>query len=133
MPARYLYLLRHAKSDWDNQLPDFDRPLASRGKRDCKVIGKWLKKQRPKAQRILVSPAARTRQTIERVCERAGLDMSTIDYEDSLYLADLHTLLSMLAGIDDKTKCAMLVGHNPGMEELLAKQETSLFTKFGTS
>lgn len=118
--SKHLYLLRHAKSSWKSDAEtDRDRPLSARGERDAITMGKWLKKQNIKPTLIVVSPARRTRQTIEQICDIAGLKVSEIQYEASLYLADVESLLAVIAKTPVASQNLLLVGHNPGLEELI--------------
>lgn len=114
-----LLLLRHAKSSWDDPgLLDFDRPLAPRGKRDAPRIGKELKNRKPLPDLIIASPAVRAKETIEAVIEAAHLDLSP-KFDESIYGASSDQLLALVRLIPDKISCVLLVGHNPGFEELV--------------
>lgn len=114
-----LFLLRHAKSSWrDAGLTDFDRPLNNRGVRSAELIGTLLARRHRHPNLILSSPAVRARETAEIVIERAGF-AAAVRYVDRLYLASVATLLETILQIEDGQTTVMLVGHNPGMEELL--------------
>ena len=116
-----LLLLRHAKSDWDDaSLKDFDRPLAARGERDAPRMGKALRKRGPLPDLIISSPAARAKATIEAVAEAAKLDLE-IRFDESVYGASSPELIKLVLGLPDKSSCAMLVGHNPGFEDLVGR------------
>lgn len=115
-----LALLRHAKSDWETGRADRDRPLNQRGSRDAPRIGRWLRSRgswRP--QLILSSTAVRARQTIAAVIEQAGLEDVELRWEDGLYLASRRALLEQVRALPSACNSVMLVGHNPGLEELL--------------
>jgi len=115
-----LLLMRHGKSDWHAGAgDDFSRPLSARGRRDCPRIGRWLAANRLQPARILCSPAQRTRETAERLCGAAGIGIDTVMYVPDLYLADSMTLLSVIATHAGNADPLMLIGHNPGLEELL--------------
>ena len=114
-----LALLRHAKSDWDTGVADVDRPLNKRGHRDAPRLGRWLRMQDWQPQLILSSPAVRARQTIEAVIDQAGLQHSELHWDEGLYLAGRGTLLERIRSLSPATARVMLVGHNPGLEELL--------------
>jgi phosphohistidine phosphatase len=104
-----LYLLRHAKSSWDEpRLVDHDRPLAPRGRRAAKAMGRYLRRHEIEPDVILCSSATRARQTLERL----GLPDARI--EPGLYGADAATL----RGFIPETGSAMLIGHNPGVQDL---------------
>lgn len=118
--ARYLLLLRHAKSDWDTRAAkDFDRPLAGRGERDAPTMGKWLKKQGLVPDAVISSPALRARQTCEAVCQEMGIEKKEINWDSSIYAATAAELLKALKDHKKKSGALMLVGHNPGLEDLL--------------
>lgn len=117
--SRSLGLLRHAKSDWDTGVADIDRPLNRRGRRDAPRIGRWLRRQGWRPQLILSSPAVRARETLEAVIEQAGLHNSELRWDEELYLASRKTLLERIRGLSPDTDNVLLVGHNPGLEELL--------------
>jgi phosphohistidine phosphatase len=117
-----LYLLRHAKSSWDDPaLTDRARPLASRGQRDAKRIAKHLERLEIQPDLTLCSSAVRTRETLERVRLSGG----TVRFEDELYGASAGELLQRLRLVPEDTASVMLVGHNPGLQDvalLLAAQ-----------
>jgi phosphohistidine phosphatase len=116
-----LLLLRHAKSSWDDpSLGDFERPLAPRGKKDAPLMGKALKERFPLPDYILSSPAARAKATSRAAVKAAGLDIE-IHFEEGIYDASSAQLMKIVRGIPDSASCAMLIGHNPGFEELLAR------------
>ena len=114
-----ILLLRHAKSDWSVDVCDYDRPLKKRGKQSAEKIGNWLVGQHLFPDYILSSPAKRASQTIKRVVEQAEMDLELICYQEKIYLAELPDLLKTLANIPDQAERVLLVGHNPGMDELL--------------
>ena len=117
---RTLYLLRHAKSSWaDESMRDFDRPLANRGREACATIGEFIKEKGIDFDLVLVSTAVRTRETIELVKERAEF-RSEVRYDERIYEATTSQLLEVISQVDDDRESVLLVGHNPGIEELLA-------------
>jgi phosphohistidine phosphatase len=119
-----LTLLRHAKSGWDDPvLRDFDRPLNARGRKAAVTVGRWLKDAQargdmPVFDHVSASPAVRVRQTIDGLEEGLGQRLAPL-YEQRIYLASTTALTEILAGLDDRWANVLLVGHNPGMEELL--------------
>jgi len=116
-----LLLLRHAKSDWDDPgLRDFDRPLAARGERDAPRIGKALRKRGPLPGLIISSPAARAKATIEAVKERARLNLE-IRFDEAVYGASSPELMKLIRRLPDENACVLLVGHNPGFEDLVGR------------
>jgi phosphohistidine phosphatase len=117
---RTLYLLRHAKSSWkDETLRDFDRPLKSRGRKAAEQMGEFLAEENLKSPLVISSPAVRARQTTELVLESAGLKIAP-QFEERIYEADVRTLLEVVRSIPDSAKRTLMVGHNPGFENLLA-------------
>jgi phosphohistidine phosphatase len=117
---RILYLLRHAKSSWkDESLSDFDRPLNERGRQAAARMGLFLAEKKVTVSALIVSPAVRTRQTIEILRRNAQLGAQP-QFDRRIYEASLATLVQVVSEIDDEKQSAMLVGHNPGMEEMLA-------------
>jgi len=115
-----LYLLRHAKSSWDDpSLKDFDRPLNKRGLKAAPKMGAYMLKEKIRPDLVLSSPALRAKQTTTMVCEAAGLS-SLINFDERIYEAGVQRLFEIVAGFDDASNTAMMVGHNPGFEELLA-------------
>jgi phosphohistidine phosphatase len=116
--VRKLFLLRHAKSSWDDPgLADHDRPLAPRGKRAAKVIAEYLRDQAIAPELVLCSSSQRTRQTLERIAPALGDDLA-VEIERELYAASASTLLRRLQAVGDDVESVMLVGHNPGIEQL---------------
>ena len=116
-----LLLLRHAKSSWeDTSLPDFERPLNERGLRAAPLVGEFMRKQRLRPDMVLCSPAKRTRETIALVLETAGIT-TELRYDERIYEASVMRLLEIVSQIDDDKMEVMLVGHNPGMENLLER------------
>jgi phosphohistidine phosphatase len=122
MPAgtKTLLLLRHAKSSWDSSArSDFDRPLAPRGRHDAPRMGRLLAERGPLPEAVVSSPAARARETIELFLEGAAVDVVP-RFDQTVYGASVGALLEVVRGLPEKGACALLVGHNPGFEELLA-------------
>lgn len=118
MPCELL-LLRHAKSDWTQNGSDFDRPLNPRGERDAARIGRWLQHQAALPDALLCSPARRAAQTAHAVCAMSGLAKSGIRWDERLYLASAGTLCQVIGELPDDCHRALVVGHNPGLEDLL--------------
>lgn len=118
--TRELMLLRHGKSSWsDPQLDDYDRPLKKRGITASKKMGRYMVHHKLRPQMILSSTAKRAAETAVLACEEMGITQRHIQWHKGLYHAHVHTLLEVLAGCPDAPRI-LLVGHNPGMEELIA-------------
>jgi phosphohistidine phosphatase len=117
---RTLYLLRHAKSSWkDETLRDFDRPLKGRGRAAAEQMGGVLAEEKLKSPLVISSPAVRARETTKLVLESAGFKLEP-RFDERIYEADVRTLLEVARSIPDSSDTAMLVGHNPGFENLLS-------------
>jgi len=115
-----LYLLRHAKSSWkDDSLRDFDRPLKGRGRDAAEQMGQVLAEEKVKSPLVISSPAVRARETIEIVLRSSGLGVKP-SFDERIYEADVRTLLEVVSSIPGKAQTAILVGHNPGFENLMA-------------
>ena len=111
-----LYVLRHAKSSWDEAgLSDFERPLNDRGMRTAPAMGQYMTQNNFIPDVIISSPAVRARSTAELVKKGGGLK-ADINLDDRIYEASPQTLLYAVWELDDKFDSAMIVGHNPGME-----------------
>ncbi len=114
-----LLFLRHAKSSWkDSTLADHDRPLKPRGQRDASRMGSLIQDEDLIPDLILSSTAKRTRDTTELVAEACGYD-GKIKFQRDLYNAWTSRLIEILRDLKPKHTRVMIVGHNPGLEELL--------------
>jgi phosphohistidine phosphatase len=117
MTERRLYLLRHAKSSWKEAgLADHDRPLAGRGRRAVKAMRRHLREQGVEPELVLCSTATRARQTLEGI--EPALARGATRVERELYGAGPADLLARLHEIAPRVRSAMVIGHNPGLEEL---------------
>ncbi|HTH28867.1 MAG TPA: histidine phosphatase family protein [Sphingobium sp.] len=112
-------LLRHAKSDWSDSVSrDFDRPLNERGKRAAKLMGRWARGNGLTFDTIVASPAVRVTETIDHFLEgyQQGVDTR---WDRRIYLASSVTLLDVLRDLPDVFGSVLMVGHNPGLEDLV--------------
>jgi len=114
--SRRLILLRHAKSDWPD-VPDRDRPLAKRGRRDAPKIGRWLREHAYLPEVVICSAARRTQQTWKLVARELGGSPS-VTFEPRAYAASAMTLLYLVMELPAECRTALLVGHNPGVSDL---------------
>ncbi len=124
-----LLLLRHGKSDWSVFSGDFERPLTKRGKRGVKQVGCWLRECGGVPDYIVTSPAKRASSTARRVAKYMGFDVDSIVKDHRIYAAGVSDLLAVLQECPDEASRVMLVGHNPGFEEMvryLADQEVMI-------
>lgn len=123
---RTLFLFRHAKSGRDDPaLEDFDRPLNERGRRDAPRMGGEFCGRGWFPQRALVSPALRTRQTWELAGECLPTACETV-FERALYAAPPRAMLAAIARVPHGVTSLVVVGHNPGLEELAAQLASGL-------
>ena len=118
--SRELLVFRHGKSDWSTDAPsDFERPLAPRGRKAVKRMGRWLLEQQWLPEHIVSSPAKRAKQTTLRACKFARIPETQVVWDPQIYDADTPNLLRVLARCPQDKKRVMIVGHNPGFEELV--------------
>jgi phosphohistidine phosphatase len=113
-----LYLLRHAKSSWDDPaLADLERPLAQRGQAATALLTEHLLSQKIAPALVLCSPARRTQETFQRIASALGDDVSS-QVEPGLYGASADDLLARLREIPAAVTSVMLIGHNPAIQDL---------------
>lgn len=115
---RVLTVLRHAKSAWPEGVPDRERPLAERGRADAPAAGKWLREREPFFELVLCSPAIRARQTWELVAGELT-EVPFVRYEERLYDATAGGLLAVTHDLSDAARSVLLIGHNPGLSDLV--------------
>jgi phosphohistidine phosphatase len=116
--VKRLWLLRHAKSSWDQpSLPDPDRPLAPRGRRAAEVLAAHLAAADVRPTVVLCSSSLRTRETLAAILPALG-DALEIRIERALYGAGAAQLLDRLRQVSNKASSAMLIAHNPGTQDL---------------
>jgi len=136
---KLLIVLRHAKSAWPD-VPDHDRPLADRGRRDAPEAGRWLNRANRRPDRVICSTARRARETWSLAA--AELDSPPpVDHDKRVYAADYPDLLRVLAETPDEVTTLALVGHEPGVRELtlyltgaaIGDARTGVDAKFPTS
>ena len=113
-----LLLLRHAKSSWDDpELADHDRPLAPRGRRAAELIAQHLDAEGLGPELVLCSSARRTRETLARIAPEFD-PRAAVEVEGGLYAASADELLERLRAVDDAVRSVLLIGHNPGLQDL---------------
>ena len=114
-----LFLLRHAKSSWNNpRLDDRERPLNRRGLRDAPLVGKFMAGLANLPELILSSPAHRAYETAKIVAAELDHDLAAIRIHDAIYEAHPADLLKIIRGIPPTVSSALLVGHNPGITSI---------------
>ena len=111
-----LFILRHAKSSWDNpNLADFERPLNERGLQAAALMGRVVAGNNFRIDCLLSSPAIRAKQTANLVKEHGKL-AAAVKLEDRIYEAVPQTLQNIVGCFEENHQSAMIVGHNPGLE-----------------
>lgn len=121
-----LFLIRHAKSSWDDpSLDDYDRPLNDRGKKDAPKMGKRLKKQKIHPDLMVSSTAKRARKTAQAIADALDYPEKHIQWRDELYHAGPETILRVMQGVDDKVGQLFLFGHNPGLTDFANRMGAS--------
>lgn len=132
-----LVLMRHGKSSWENKaLRDFDRPLTPRGRGAAELMGEELRQRGLHFDLVLASPARRAAETLQlfESAFGAGLD---IRFDEDVYAASWRTLLKTVQRTDRKAGSLLIVGHNPGLQnlavELALKDEAGMASHFPTA
>ncbi|MGE4371759.1 MAG: histidine phosphatase family protein [Xanthobacter sp.] len=132
---RRLLLLRHAKSEWPNGIADPERPLAPRGRAAAPRMGAYLAREKLLADKALISPARRTRETWDLLSSHLT-PLPLMATEPRIYEAPVARLLTVLREQTSNVQTLMLVGHNPGLEELsltlCASGATDTLERLGT-
>lgn len=117
MAAHTLILLRHAKSDWSGNEGDHARPLAQRGRRQAPAAGRWLAVNVDPIDLAVVSTAERARATWDLVSDELE-QPPRARHDDAAYAASVEELLDIVRHLDEALRTVLLVGHNPGIEDL---------------
>lgn len=124
-----LTLLRHAKSSWDDHVPrDFDRPLNKRGARAAATMGQYARSHDMHFDYLIASPALRVTETLDEFLEAYGENVEA-NWDRRIYLASSATLMDVLRDIPENKSDLLMLGHNPGLEDLIL----SLVSDDGTS
>ena len=114
-----LTLLRHAKSSWDEPVArDFDRPLNARGIRGADLMGRFARDRDMAFDHLISSPAVRCVETIDHFIESYGHSLET-EWDRRIYLAPAGTLVDVINDLPPECEHVLMVGHNPGMEDLI--------------
>ncbi len=112
--------MRHGKSSWDNAyLDDYDRPLNERGKKNSLEMGHFLFQESGKPELILASAAKRTHETAMLAALSLDYPQDKIEFDRELYLADVNDILKNVAKIPGNINTCVLIGHNPGLTNLI--------------
>jgi phosphohistidine phosphatase len=131
--VKQLTLIRHGKSSWDDaSLHDRDRPLNERGERDAPLMGKALAEDGAKPDVLVSSPAVRAQTTARIVAAEIGAAPDSIVKDARVYDAEADDLIDVIRGFDDAHDHVFLIGHNPGLLEVLEVLIGDTVPKFPT-
>lgn len=117
-PHHMIALIRHAKSDWAAEVPDTDRPLSKRGRRQAPETGKWLSENFPALDLAIVSEAKRARETWDLINAEMRWPVDT-EVADDAYTFDGYEILDIIADLDESIGHVAFVGHNPAIEDVI--------------
>lgn len=117
-PAKTLVLVRHAKSSWDLDVADQERPLSGRGRRDAGALGALLAARSIRPHLVLCSTAVRTRQTWERA-QAGGAVADEVRFEEGIYQAWVPQLLNLIRTAPPAVGTLLMLGHAPGIPDLV--------------
>jgi phosphohistidine phosphatase len=117
--VKTLLVLRHAKSGHDEPVSDKERTLTSRGRKDARRMGELVRERKLLPERVLCSTATRARETLELFAEAANFTGPS-EFLDELYLAEPDAIVRAIGAHGGSTTRIMVVGHNPGLEDLVA-------------
>jgi phosphohistidine phosphatase len=128
---KYLSVFRHAKAEHVDDFPtDFERPLTTRGQKDARFVGELLVDFEPPIDWIASSPAQRTRETADAVVAALKYKRGVV-WQEAIYGAEAEALLSVLADVPVEMEHVLIIGHNPGMEELVSGLSAGSPTRLG--
>ena len=116
---KQLFLLRHAEASWDDpSASDFERKLNARGRLDASRVGEFLRKRGIEFDLIVSSLAVRARETVELALAAGEIDCE-LRFDERIYAANIDRLFGVVEDFDERANSVLLVGHNPGIQELL--------------
>ncbi len=128
-----LLLIRHAKSSWENfSVPDFDRPLNERGKKDAPMIAERLIIRKVQIDGFVSSPAKRAKKTAQAFAEKFGRNKETILYRDELYEAGTEQFYEVIADLDDAQENVAIFSHNPGITSFANEMQVAKIDEMPT-
>jgi phosphohistidine phosphatase len=117
--VKTLALFRHAKSEWaDPRARDFERPLNGRGEKGALLMGRFIRESGQRFERVVASPAVRVAETIE-LASKAFSRSFPVEWDRRIYLASSATLADVLREMEGDPETVLMVGHNPGLEDLI--------------
>jgi phosphohistidine phosphatase len=121
MAGKELFVVRHAKSSWDDPtISDHDRPLNERGLRNAPDMGSRLSDREVSPDALISSTALRARTTARIIADSLGWPEERVVLDRALYHASATELQEYIGGLDDSHFSVMLFGHNPGMTSLVS-------------
>ena len=124
-----IYILRHAKAaPATATASDIDRPLRRRGRQDAKSAAAYLLEHDLRPDLVLCSPARRARETLAPLLDRLTA-ATEVSFEPGIYLADAPALLARLRRLPDAKSSVLLVGHNPGLQDLVESLAATSVTR----
>ncbi|MGJ3508552.1 SixA phosphatase family protein [Enemella sp. A6] len=118
MKSRRVIVMRHSKSSWKDNLPDHERPLAGRGRRDGKAAGELFERLGLRPDLVLCSTSTRTRQTLERLV-LGGAEAEPVHYSEAIYDADGSDLLEVIRDTPAEVRTLLLIGHWPAVQDVV--------------
>lgn len=134
---KILYIIRHAKSSWDQEeIDDMVRPLNPRGKSASLILGNWLKHQKIKPDLVLTSPATRALHTAINLCSWVEFPIHKMDIDANIYFGNVKSIAEKLTLLDGSIKSIdkiFLIGHEPILSELIHKLTKDVLDKFPTA
>lgn len=132
--SRIIYLIRHAKSSWDNPgQTDWERDLNDRGRRDGPRMAEYCLRNFPAPARILSSDSQRTRSTARFLIESGWVAHDRVTYSNELYLASGDRILDSLESLDENVDSVAVLAHNPGIHNAMVQlSRDGFYTDFPT-
>ena len=138
--GRTLVLVRHAKSSWDYDVDDHERPLSARGRRDAEALGRLLSQRSLRPDLVFCSTATRTRETWE-YAKAGGASAGEVQYLREIYHAWVPELLTLIRDVPNEIRTLLVLGHAPGIPDLVdhlcvrtdSADWTQMDSKFPTS
>ena len=131
---KHLLLIRHAKSSWKNKiLTDVERPLNNRGKKEGKILGRLLKKNKLLPDLIISSHAKRARKTAKKIAKEIKYPKNNLKINEIIYQEDVTKIVNLLQSMDDDLNQIFIVGHNPTLMNLTQYFTNISLKKFATS
>lgn len=128
-----LYVVRHAKASYPNDVSDYNRPLAKQGIEDIQSLSYYLKSKKFIPECILTSAATRTLETCHIISNTLSVSTDHIKKEPLIYGAAVNNLLNIISGINKKYNTLMVVGHNPTLTLLINKISDAFIDHMPTS